>query len=322
MGTMELNKIYNTDFLNNTIPDKSIQLIIADPPYFEVKGEFDFVWKSFDDYLKDVEKWAIECKRILADNGSLFWWGHSKKIAYTQIILDKYFKLENSLVWQKTDSVQYQYYSVDLSRSFNTHNERLLFYSNEVLMTGLEKIKLDIKNFTPLRDYFKKIYEKINKKKSDIIKQIGQSADHCFRFDSTQWHLPTVECYEKIISLYKIDKFKFFKEYEDLRKEYEDLRRPFNNIKKIEDVLKYSQESSNTKKYNHPTQKPEKLTSDLIMVTTRENDTVCVPFAGSGTECAMSIKHKRNFIGFDIDPNHVETATNRTKYYINNPTLF
>ena len=87
---MELNKIYNTDFLNNTIPDKSIQLIIADPPYFEVKGEFDFVWKSFDDYLKDVEKWAIECKRILADNGSLFWFGDGKKIAYSQFIFDKY----------------------------------------------------------------------------------------------------------------------------------------------------------------------------------------------------------------------------------------
>lgn len=33
----------------------------VDPPYFEVKGAFDFVWNSFEDYLKDVEKWAIEC---------------------------------------------------------------------------------------------------------------------------------------------------------------------------------------------------------------------------------------------------------------------
>ncbi len=47
--------------MNNQLPDKSVQLIIADPPYFEVKGDFDFIWKSFDDYLKDVEKWAIEC---------------------------------------------------------------------------------------------------------------------------------------------------------------------------------------------------------------------------------------------------------------------
>ena len=79
--------------MNNQLPDKSVQLIIADPPYFEVKGSFDFVWKSFDEYLQDVEKWAVECKRLLADNGTLFWYGHAKKIAYAQIIFDKYFNL-------------------------------------------------------------------------------------------------------------------------------------------------------------------------------------------------------------------------------------
>ena len=60
---MELNKIYNTDWLNNELPDKSVHLIIADPPYFETKGDFDFIWETFEGYLKDVEKWAIECKR-------------------------------------------------------------------------------------------------------------------------------------------------------------------------------------------------------------------------------------------------------------------
>ena len=135
-----INKAHHLNFLDNSIPDKSVQLIIADPPYFQVKGEFDFIWKTFDDYLKDVEKWAIECKRILADNGTLFWWGDKKKIAYSQIILDRFFNLENSIVWRKTDSMQYQYYSPDLARTFNTHNERLLMYSNEVDMTGLEMI--------------------------------------------------------------------------------------------------------------------------------------------------------------------------------------
>ena len=67
---MELNKIYHGDFLNNTLPDKCANLIIADSPYYKVKGEFDFIWKTFEDYLKDVELWAIECKRLLADNGS------------------------------------------------------------------------------------------------------------------------------------------------------------------------------------------------------------------------------------------------------------
>ena len=57
---MELNKVYNIDFLNNTLPDKCANLIISDPPYYKVKGDFDFIWKTFDDYLSDVEKWCLE----------------------------------------------------------------------------------------------------------------------------------------------------------------------------------------------------------------------------------------------------------------------
>jgi DNA modification methylase len=30
---MEVNKIYHDDWMNNQLPDKSVQLIIADPPY-------------------------------------------------------------------------------------------------------------------------------------------------------------------------------------------------------------------------------------------------------------------------------------------------
>ena len=152
----KLGQIHNQDCLTfmKQVPDKYFEVIYIDPPYFEVKGEFDFIWKSFDDYLQWIETLAVEFKRILANNGSLFIWGHAKKIAYTQVIFDKYFNLENSLVWEKKDSMQYQYYSPDLARSFNTHNERCLFYSNEVDMTGLEMITEEyIKPRTPYRDW-------------------------------------------------------------------------------------------------------------------------------------------------------------------------
>jgi site-specific DNA-methyltransferase (adenine-specific) len=95
----EINNVHCTDWMNNGLPDKSVQLIIADPPYYKVKGDFDFVWKTFDDYLQDVERWAIECKRVLADNGTLYWYGDAKNIAYAQIIFDKNFNLLNSWVW-------------------------------------------------------------------------------------------------------------------------------------------------------------------------------------------------------------------------------
>ena len=49
----------------------------------------------------------------------------------------------------------------------------------------------------------------------------------------------------------------------------------------------------------HPTQKPEDLTRSLILTCSRPNDFVVVPFAGSGTECAMSVKEGRKSIGFE-----------------------
>jgi DNA modification methylase len=47
-----------------------------------------------------------------------------------------------------------------------------------------------------------------------------------------------------------------------------------------------------------------------------------VPFAGSGTECAMSVKEKRTFVGFEITPKHAEMANKRVQKILKEPTLF
>ena len=74
---MELNKIYNQDCIEfmKTLPDKCVDLIIADPPYFQICGEFDFIWKTVDEYIEWCKIWTIECNRILKDNGSFYIWG-------------------------------------------------------------------------------------------------------------------------------------------------------------------------------------------------------------------------------------------------------
>ena len=143
---MKTNVIHHKDFLDNNLPDKCAKLIISDPPYFKVKGGFDFIWKSFADYLKDVELWVIECKRILADNGTLFWYGDRKKIAYSQIILDKYFNLEENVTIHIFDRQTNKIRPEDATHFINV-TEHLLMYSNEVLQTVLENIKLDTNNF-------------------------------------------------------------------------------------------------------------------------------------------------------------------------------
>ena len=315
---MEINKVYNIDFLDNTLPDKCANLIIADPPYFEVKGAFDFVWKSFDDYLKDVEKWAIECKRLLADNGTLFWWGHAKRIAYAQIIFDKYFNLLNNLVWDKGSFMGLE--ESEGLRSFAPCTERILMYSNEAY------------NLTQcvylIRDY---IRDEITKAKGKIVlKEVNEAlgtatngggvASACLSLDKAEPTMITKEMYEK---LQKWCYPYLRKEYEELRKEYEELRRPFTNHFKLQEIFRFSNEAVKTgAKYNHDTVKPEALTRALILTCSRKNDLVVVPFAGSGTECAMSIKEGRKAIGFDIEEKYTEMSNNRIKGILSQPSLF
>ena len=313
---MELNKIYHDDWMNNQIPDKSVQLIIADPPYYKVKGDFDFVWKTFDDYLQDVEKWAIECKRVLADNGTLYWYGDAKNIAYSQIIFDKHFKLLNSLVWENTNDHKQQIrFNTDL-RTFAPLTERLLMYSNEKYnLTQCVYI---------IRDY---IRDEITKAKGKIVlKEVNEAlgtatngggvASACLSLDKAEPMMLTKEMYEKLQNwCYPYLR----KEYEMLRKQYEMLRRPFNNERYYGDVIRMP--NYETGKHEHDTPKPEKLTREIILISSRQNDLILVPFAGSGTECAMAIKENRNFIGFEIDVKHFKTSTNRVEIIKSQPSL-
>ena len=313
---MELNKVHNIDFLNNTLPDKCANLIIADPPYYKVKGDFDFVWKTFDDYLADVEKWAIECKRLLKDNGTLFWYGDAKNIAYAQVIFDKHFKLLNSIVWENTNDHKQQIRFNEDLRTFAPLTERILMYSNE--QYNLTQCVYHI------RDY---IRAEITKAKGKIVlKHVNQAlgtatngggvASACLSLDKTEPTMITKEMYEK---LQKWCKPYLNKEYEELRKEYEELRRPFNNYLHLGDVIRLpNYETSN---YEHDTIKPEKLTRMLITTCAKKEDTVLVPFAGSGTECAMAVKENCNFYAFEITKKHADMSNKRVSKIMCNPCL-
>ena len=312
---MEVNKIYHDDWMNNQLPDKSVQLIIADPPYFETKGDFDFVWKSFDDYLIDVEKWAIECKRLLAENGTLYWFGGSKKIAYTQVIFDKYFGLVNNLVWEKAEADGlFGSTGSEQLRSYPNSTERILMYSNDVY--NLTQCVYSI------RDYIRAEIERARGK--IILKEVNEAlgtatngggvASACLSLDKAEPAMFTKEMYQKLQVWLNGGK-----EYEYLRKEYEYLRRQFENVTKSTEILKVRFKPS---EYDHPTVKPEMLARTLILTSSRINDLVLIPFAGSGTEVSMAIKEGRKAIGFDIEPKYVEMGNKRTDIIKSQPSLF
>lgn len=330
---MEINKIYNCNFLENKLPDKSANLIIADPPYYNVKGDFDFIWKSFDEYLKDVEKWAIECKRILSDNGTLLWYGDSKNIAYSQIIFDKYFNLLSNVTCHIYDR-QTNKIPANEARSFINTTERVLMYDNHRGFDALEyriEHKMFLKRIElmkPIIDYMNEARNNANITISEINNLTNTKMGSIWFTHPSQWQLPTEKWYNVLSDIIGVDKlnipYKDLKiKYDDINIIYESLKRPFKPTEKYKmDVLRVSQEGHITRDYDHDTVKPEKLTRILITTCSNENDLVIVPFSGSGTECAMSALENRNFIGFDIEKKYVDMGTKRVKKILDNPKLF
>ena len=75
MSNIELNKIHNQDCIKymKTLPNESVNLIIADPPYFKiVKSDWDNQWKTQEEYLNWCNEWTEECFRILKPSGNFY----------------------------------------------------------------------------------------------------------------------------------------------------------------------------------------------------------------------------------------------------------
>lgn len=63
----------------------------------------------------------------------------------------------------------------------------------------------------------------------------------------------------------------------------------------------------------HPTQKPVKLFEYLINTYTTENELVLDNCIGSGTTAIACLNTNRNYIGFELDKNYYDIATERIR---------
>jgi len=64
-------------------------------------------------------------------------------------------------------------------------------------------------------------------------------------------------------------------------------------------------------KTKHPTEKPETLLERIILLGSKQGDTVLDPFMGSGTTGVVARNLKRDFIGFELCANYFAIAEHR-----------
>ena len=122
MNTEQLkNKILNGDCVEELkkIPDKSFDLIFADPPYNlqigkklkrpdnskvnGVKDKWD-QFKNFEQYDNFCKKWLGECKRVLKDNGSIWVIGSYHNIFRVGYHVQNLgYWILNDVIWKKNN---------------------------------------------------------------------------------------------------------------------------------------------------------------------------------------------------------------------------
>ena len=90
---IEKNQIIAADCVDilRCLPSESIDLVIADPPYYHMRGDFDFVFQSVPEYLGWCAVWVGECYRVLKPTGAFYCWGSSQMIDKLSVsVLDKF----------------------------------------------------------------------------------------------------------------------------------------------------------------------------------------------------------------------------------------
>lgn len=130
---MELNKIYNKDCLEilKTLPDKSINLIIQDPPYNTTACKFE--WDIFTKIKDFWEQW----ERVIADNGSIIMFGSqpfSTKLIISNLKLFKY-----EYIWIKSRPTGFMHAK---NNPLKAHENVLVFSKGQINHIGQSKNRM------------------------------------------------------------------------------------------------------------------------------------------------------------------------------------
>ena len=311
---MKTNVCYQGDCLEvmKGIEDKSIDMILADLPY----GTTACKW----DTIIPFEPLWEQYKRIIKDNGAIVL--TASQPFTSALVMSNVNDYSHNWVWIKNKVTKFL--SVK-TQPLSKTEDILVFYQ-----------QYDDTFSDYRRKYFKTLLGYIGKNKKQVVEELGQGLDHCFRSDSRQFSIPTEKNYRLLTDKYNLKKYVQYVEYDiikDIPRTYNpqgikrfEVKKMNNGKKKKENDVynfecdKYEQEftnyPTNVLEFNtdiglHPTQKPVALFEYLIKTYTNEGDLVLDNCAGSGTTGVACKNTNRNFILIEQDEKYCDIIKER-----------
>lgn len=280
--------LYNMDCaegLKTKVKAESIDLIIADPPYFKVIGEkWDHQWKILDDYILWSNKWIKEAVRVLRKGGTFYLFGYFRMLCHLVPILEREgLEIRQQIILNKgMQAVAGR--ATKKYKMFPNVTESILFCvkdSKPFIKQFLRKRQADL-GYTS-----KYINEALG------VKSNGGGMWSIYTGKNICEQLPTKELWDRLSEVLKFDL-------------------PYNKIAQTyhaqlgltdvwDDINFY-----NEKDRIHPTQKPKTLIERLIFASSSDGNLVLDPFMGSGIVAVVCKEQNRSYVGFEIDQQYFE----------------
>lgn len=290
-----INQIIHGDCIEilKKLPDKSIDLIILDPPYWKVvQQKWDYQWRTEEDYLQWCLQWLPEVSRVIKLSGSLYLFGYLRNLFYLyQPIINLGFNFRQQIIIDKgIKAIGGR--ATKGYKMFPNVTESLLFfiYDSRSFIKELLKKRQKELGLTSLE-----INEKLG------VKSNGGGMWSLYTGNNILAQVPTQEMWEKL------------QEILDFQYPYEDIASTFNIEMGITDV--WSDIDFYKEKRYHPTQKPVQLIERIIKASSTEQMIVLDPFMGSGSTALACLNLNRYYIGIEKEEKYIDKINQRINEY-------
>lgn len=260
------------------LPDNFADIILADPPYNIGKDFGDNKDNlSIEDYVKWCGVWLAECERIMKVSATLYIYGFPEVLCHVAVNLKLPYRW---LVWRYDNKT--------------TPKATFWIRSYESILCCWKDTKQRIFNVDDVRipytqSFLKNAAGKIRKKTLGRFSR-GDKQTTYIAHDKGAMPRDVIEC-AALAGGAGIERWFLCNTCNDVYKN------------------KFINEHIDHNIVKHPTQKPYKLTKKLLLASKpRNGGVVLIPFAGSGSECAVADDLGMKFIGFEINGNYVKLA--------------
>ena len=276
--------------MNTKIDDESIDLIIADPPYYKVIGEkWDYRWHTEEDYLEWSRKWINEASRALRKGGSFYLFGYFRILSRLLPILEAAgLELRQQLIMNK-----------GMKAVSGRATKRYKLFPNVT-----ESILFLYKDSKPyVKDFLKKRQKELGLKSKEINEALGVKSNgggmwSIYTGNNICKQLPTEDIWKKLESILEFNI------------PYEKISQTYNAQMGITDVWDDIDFYERKGRF-HPTQKPLKAVERLVFASSNQGDLVLDPFMGSGTTGVSALSKGRRFIGCELSEEYFDIAKER-----------